>query len=136
MLLESVHQRSRFQEAIEQLELAEKQRLTESVQQDERELLEHVRNETQRTLGVSFTSLLRFISDHLLTQSERDLQAIFFAEPNDAAFEFVDTRRAENAAPFPSSEQALPLLKDIQARDRKDPFAETLSLLAQTTDLL
>jgi GAF domain-containing protein len=73
MLLESAHQRSRFQEAIEQLERAQQQKV------DERELLERVRQESQRTFGVSFISLLRFISDHLLTQNERDLQALMHA---------------------------------------------------------
>src|SRR5215467_8475469 len=73
MLLESAHQRSRFQEAIEQLEQAHQQKT------DEYELLERVRQESQRTFGVSFTSLLRFISDHLLTRNERDLQALMSA---------------------------------------------------------
>lgn len=73
MLLESAHQRSRFQEAIEQLEQAHQQKV------DEYELLERVRKESQRTFGVSFTSLLRFISDHLLTRNERDLQALMYA---------------------------------------------------------
>jgi signal transduction histidine kinase/GAF domain-containing protein len=73
MLLESAHQRSHFQEAIEQLEQAHQQKA------DEYELLERVRQESQRTFGVSFTSLLRFISDHLLTRNERDLQALMSA---------------------------------------------------------
>ena len=71
MLLESAHQRSRFQQAIEQLELAYQQNA------DEQEVLAHVRQESQHAFGVSFTSLLHFISDHLLTRSERDLQAVF-----------------------------------------------------------
>src|SRR5258708_30559784 len=73
MLLESAHQRSRFQEAIEQLEQAHQQKA------DEYELLQRVRKESQRTFGVSFTSILRFISDHLLTRNERDLQALMYA---------------------------------------------------------
>jgi PAS domain-containing protein len=43
---------------------------------DEHELLERVREETERTFGISFSSLVRFISDHLLTRNERDLQAL------------------------------------------------------------
>ena len=73
MLLEAAHQRSRFQEAIEQLELAHQQKA------DEYALLERVREESERTFGVSFTSLLRFISDHLLARNERDLQAHMLA---------------------------------------------------------
>jgi signal transduction histidine kinase/GAF domain-containing protein len=71
MLLESAHQRSRFQQAIEQLEQTYQQA------NDEQEVLERVRLESQRTFGVSFSSLLHFISEHLLTRSERDLHAIF-----------------------------------------------------------
>src|SRR6266581_2603680 len=82
MLLESAHQRSRFQEAIERLERGLKQRTAASPHHDlstaeheedaknEYMLLARVREETQRTFGVSFSSLLHFISDHLLTQSE------------------------------------------------------------------
>lgn len=73
MLLEAAQQRRRFQEAIEQLEHIHQQKV------DEHALLEHVREESERTFGVSFTSLLHFISDHLLTDSERNLQAILQA---------------------------------------------------------
>src|SRR5205823_503003 len=70
MLIESAHQRSRFQKAIEQLEQAYAQN------GDEQEILMHVRQEAERTFGISFSSLLHFISDHLLTRNERDLHAI------------------------------------------------------------
>ncbi|MFL5624359.1 MAG: GAF domain-containing protein, partial [Ktedonobacteraceae bacterium] len=70
MLIESTRQRSRFQKAIEQLEHAYEQNV------DEQEVLAHVRQEAQQTFGVSFSSLLHFISDHLLTRSERDFQAM------------------------------------------------------------
>jgi PAS domain S-box-containing protein len=75
MMLESTQQRKRFQEAIEQFE-----RLDEEVQRttltDEQELIEHLRHETQQTFGIRLSSLLRFISDHLLTRSEQDVQAM------------------------------------------------------------
>src|SRR5438270_653845 len=73
MLIESAHQRSRFQQAIEQLERAYEQNT------DEQEVLTRVRRESERTFGVSFSSLLHFISDHLLTRNERDLHAILHA---------------------------------------------------------
>ncbi|GAC1343539.1 MAG: hypothetical protein NVSMB27_03560 [Ktedonobacteraceae bacterium] len=70
MLIESAHQRSRFQQAIEQLEWAYQQN------GDEQEMLAQVRRETERSFGVGFTSLLHFISEHLLTRSERSLHDI------------------------------------------------------------
>ena len=39
-------------------------------------MLKRVQEESEQIFGVSFSSLLRFISDHLLTSSERDLQKI------------------------------------------------------------
>lgn len=73
MLLESVRERQRFQQAIEQLEIAHYSSLD---QQQEWALLEKVRTETELAFGLNLTSLLRFISDHLLTRSERDFQSI------------------------------------------------------------
>ncbi len=80
MLLESVRERQQFQQAIEQLESAHHERLDP---QDERNLLEKVRAETEDTFGLSLTSLLHFISNHLLTRSERDFQSILQALHSD-----------------------------------------------------
>ncbi|MEO8971528.1 MAG: GAF domain-containing protein [Ktedonobacteraceae bacterium] len=77
MLVESAHQRSRFQEAIEQLEQASDDEGDEGF---EREAFERVRWETEDTFGIRFSSLLRFISDHLLTRSERDLHTMLYRE--------------------------------------------------------
>lgn len=75
MILESAQQRKRFQEAIEQFE-----RLDEEIQHttltDEQELIEYLRQETLQTFGIRLSSLLRFISDHLLTRNEQDVQAM------------------------------------------------------------
>ncbi len=78
MLLEAAQQRRRFQHAIEQLEQAYAGSPTDtsSAVEDEYALLQRVREEALRTFGVSFTSLLRFIGDHLLTQGERNLQNV------------------------------------------------------------
>jgi signal transduction histidine kinase/GAF domain-containing protein len=76
MLLESARQRRRFQDAISQLEKAHQQMPTQG---EELRLLKKVREETERSFSISFSSLLRFISDHLLTRSEGDLQAILRA---------------------------------------------------------
>jgi len=80
MMLEAARERKRFQEAIEQLDtVRQKHSSFESDEQDELLLLERVREESEQIFGVSFSSLLRFISDHLLTSSERDLQNILHA---------------------------------------------------------
>lgn len=77
LLVESAHQRSRFQEAIEQLEQASDGAGDESYA---REAFERVRRETERTFGIRFSSVLRFISDHLLTRSESDLHTMLYRE--------------------------------------------------------
>src|SRR6266568_16406 len=77
MLLEAARERRRFQEAIEQLDTVRQKH--SSFESDELLLLERVREESEQIFGVSFSSLLRFISDHLLTSSERDLQNILHA---------------------------------------------------------
>ena len=80
ILLESARERRRFQEAIEQLDAVRAQRSSfESDDLYELLLLKRVREESEQIFGVSFSSLLRFISDHLLTSSERDLQKLLNA---------------------------------------------------------
>lgn len=138
LLLESVRQRSRFQEAIEQLEQAHTLRTAapsgQDAVQEEIALLDHVRREAQRTLGVDFTSLLRFISDHLLTQSERDLQAVFFAEQSEGALGLLDVRKQEGVHQMPGDVAEPVMLQEVPVRHQKGPFTETLSLLAQTAE--
>ena len=80
MLLESARERRRFQQAIERLDAVHQQHGSyESDELDELLLLRRMREESKQIFGVSFSSLLRFISDHLLTSSERDLQNILYA---------------------------------------------------------
>ena len=79
MLWTSVNQRRKFQESIERLDQTQ-QVITDHVTSEQEgmefELFKQVREETQRTFGLSFGSLMNWVSEHLLTQSERDLQAI------------------------------------------------------------
>lgn len=101
MLLEAAQQRSRFQEAIEQLERAHVQQV------DERELFERLHAETERTFGVSFSSLLRFISDHLLTRNERNFQALLqTARKENADQSSLYTPQLQSIDPFPTSRQS------------------------------
>ena len=70
-------ERKRFQEAIEQLDSVRQQRASfEAEELDELLLFKRVQEESKQIFGVSFSRLLRFIGDHLLTSSERDLQKI------------------------------------------------------------
>ena len=77
ILLQSVQERRRFQDAIEQFEQGHQQSVFAGRgEEDEQKLLERLREETMNTFGISLSSVLRFISDHLLTRSERHLQDI------------------------------------------------------------
>ncbi len=72
LLLEAARQRHRFQDTIEQLERVSSSHPASL--QDEYALFAHVREEAQRTFGVSLSSILRLISDNLLTDNERSVQ--------------------------------------------------------------
>lgn len=77
MLLQSAQERRRFQEIIEQLEHAHQQSVFfEQDAIDEAQLLKRLRAETMETFGLSLSSVLHFISEHLLTRSEGYLQEI------------------------------------------------------------
>ena len=91
MMLESAHQRSRFRQALEQFELAYRQRQRDTytsngrgeVQRAEELILfEHLREETERSYGVSLDSVLRFVGEFLLTNSELNLHAMIHTEQN------------------------------------------------------
>ncbi len=73
-LLEAAHQRNSFQEAIEQLEQAVSSHKFSKAK--EYALLARVREEAQRTFGVSLTSVLRYVSDNLLANPERDVRSL------------------------------------------------------------
>lgn len=140
MLLQSTRQRSRLQEAIEQLEqVRSNAHATEQTQrlEDEYQLLTQVREETQRTFGVSFSTLLRFMSDHLLTQNERSLQTVLrdnWAMPTSEVVAMPEREHEE-----PRSEQEQPSLRSTHARSlpphlAQGPFADTLALLTRTAE--
>jgi signal transduction histidine kinase/GAF domain-containing protein len=120
MLIESAHQRTRFQQAIEQLERTYAQNV------DERELLEHVRRESERTFGISFSSLLHFISDHLLTRSERDLHAILHSSSQELPLNRYSEE--DHLAPPASVEETL------SAPPAQEENDNSLIFLTQTAD--
>jgi signal transduction histidine kinase/GAF domain-containing protein len=112
ILLESARERGRFQEAIEQLEAARQERGT--FESDELLLLNRAREESERIFGVSFSSLLRFISDHLLTSSERDLQKILHAVNDEQQSTHV-TYVNGNAQPLLEEQKAATLRETAEA---------------------
>ncbi|MFL5699136.1 MAG: GAF domain-containing protein [Ktedonobacteraceae bacterium] len=137
MLIESAHQRSRFQHAIEQLERAYEQNL------DEQELLVRVRQESERTFGVSFSSLLHFVSDHLLTRNERDLHAILYAGQQEyheeEAMPFLSETSPAVAVTSPAvavTGQQIPYSQEqpLNGHDEEEGTVHPLVLLTQTAE--
>lgn len=144
MLLESAHQRSRFQQAIEQLEQAYQQQIASGKElslQDEQELFSQVRAASEQTFGVSFASLMRFISDHLLTSNERNLHdAVLQAAEGANVFALAPTvqpEEEEKADPFGNA------MGDFEAaivEQARDTFAtvlaqeDSLTLLTRTAE--
>src|SRR5712691_5563632 len=129
MLIESAHQRSRFQHAIEQLERAYEQNI------DEQELLVRVRQESERTFGVSFSSLLHFISDHLLTRNERDLHAIFAGQQEDHEEEAISFLSEASPAVAVNGQQ-IPYSQGqpLNGHDEEERTVHPLVVLTQTAE--
>jgi signal transduction histidine kinase/GAF domain-containing protein len=131
MLLEAAQQRSRLQEAIEQLEDEERARSAEDQMQHDLALLEYVRKETRRIFGVSFTTLLRYVCDNLPTQNERALQAGLSRHSSRPLFSpaqagLADPEQTGRINLFPISTATLP--------EPQDPLANNVVLLARTAE--
>ncbi len=110
-LLEVAHQRNRFQEAIEQLEQAVSSHKLSKAK--EYALLARVREEAQRTFGVSLTSMLRYVSDNLLANIERDVRTL-------------PGKDAENQVVVSTNERT-------EGQEQSPIPNDTLSFLTQTT---
>lgn len=131
MLLTSVNQRRRFQASFERFELAQHTRETRTVEeqaQEELKLLKEMREETRRTFGVSLPYLMRWVSEQLLTQNERNLQEIRSAIEHEQLLD-----------PFKSSLETehmttSPIFLEESALQPEAPFTETQALLAQTAE--
>ncbi len=146
ILLESVHQRSRFQQVVEQLEQARQKRmemiLTSKLgsnasggdSDDELALLREVREETERTFGISFASFLRFISNYFLTQSEGDIQASFSPRRDESVSSEANAARLSTNPDGWSHADIVGLTNVLPEPACKASFAKTLSLLAQTAE--
>src|SRR6266700_3452752 len=130
MLIESAHQRSRFQKAIEQLEQAYPQN------GDEQEILKHVRQEAERTFGISFSSLLHFISDHLLTRNERDLHAILHTTQHEEQAEHAPASLSSSLEQEVAATLPRPWQSTQESGTSDIPFLaqDSLGLLTQTAE--
>lgn len=146
ILLESAQQRSRFQQAVEQLERARQRRIEmvlspkqgyhESKDDSEHEsiLLVQVREKVQRTFGISFASFLRFVSECLFVQNESEGKAAGIScEHDELAINSVNALKRD-ADDWDQEEDVLRLANDLSESVCKASFAETLSLLAQTAE--
>ncbi len=91
MLLGATRERRRFQLAIERLDAThQKNGSTGTSESADLVLLKTIQKESERTFGVSFSSLLHFISDYMLTSSERDLQGILHTIQDEQKVDDVD----------------------------------------------
>jgi signal transduction histidine kinase/transcriptional regulator with GAF, ATPase, and Fis domain len=131
MLLTSVNQRRRFQASVERLDQMQ-QVVTDHISPEQErlefELFKQVREETQRTFGLSFSSLMNWVNEHLLTQSERERESIRNAIQNEQVLGLLKFPiEAEHLAASPL------LLRDKTLDiDGEAPFGATQDVLAQT----
>ncbi len=125
MLMESARQRSHFQKALEQLQHAH-------AADDAQALFMRLREETERSFGVSLSSLLFFMSEHLLTRDERALQALFHPMQQEYPLVADDIAWQQEAMNnFP------PDALFLRAANERDPFsaqASTMAFLTQAAE--
>ncbi len=128
LLLEAARQRRRFQDTIEQLDRTFSFHPTSL--QDEYALLAHVREEAQRTFGVSLSSILRLISDNLLTDNEPSVQT-YNNQQNE------DTSNSSPAQEIQRKDLLFLLSNGISStnsEERESLARDALSHLTQTTE--
>src|SRR5436305_6429172 len=150
--LEAAQRRSRFQKTIEQFEQIYVQNLSGAQTIDEAsvagnvdeqalrgqclkelEMFARVREETQRTFGVSFSSLLHFVSAHLLTTEEQDLQAMIAADRSGSAPE-VDNEASDGLPPVLASQVQLVPEHKKPLEEQKEMLADTLLMLTRNVE--
>ncbi len=117
-LLEAAQQHNRFQDAIEQLEQTSHSPVYS--QEEEYALLMRVREEAQRTFGVSLSNLLRFVSDSILTNTTDAIQTLLH-EPRDIAI------------PTTPYQENVPFFKGENSEKQRLSARQTLLALTQTT---
>ena len=121
-LLEATRQRNRFQDALEQLEQAISSRKFSKTK--EYALLARVREEVQRTFGVSLTSMLRFVSDNLLVNTEHNVAVL----PQQGEKQIVNDAVEGAKRAFPAN-----AVEPTSGQEYHLITNDTLSFLTQTT---
>jgi len=141
LLLQSAQERRHFQEVFEQLELAHQQSVFHNQSDiDEQELLKRLREETMNTFGVSLSSVLRFISEHLLTRSEGHLQEILrsFHSPSLSEEQQTpeDLSANPDSAPFLAHASDLERFSASNGREGTDILMQAADTALARTDFL
>ncbi len=142
LLLESLQQRMHFQEMIEQLEqtVEREEKRQEEPSLEAYTLLTQVQKETQRVFGVNFSTLLRLLSDHLLTRGERGLIDVLLSDNVVTASSYADNPQQvvymADVMPFAEIEQSgkrATLSADKKVRTSHQ-LADSLQVLARTAE--
>ncbi|GCE17232.1 sensor histidine kinase [Dictyobacter kobayashii] len=131
MLFTSFNQRKRFQAAIEQFDRSQQERDSRTADEqlyEELKLFKEIRAEAQHTFGLNFSHMMRWMSEQLLTQNERSLQAMRSAIENEHTFDPFTTS-LENEQLLPSA-----LFLEESSLQPDVANAETQALLAQTAE--
>lgn len=133
ILLATLERRTIFQESVEQLEQAiNASNQMEETSADILALLARVREETQSAFGVNFSTLMRFISERLLTQDERNAPVLSLADASSAIYpgeqERMGVKQSIASVDQKSIEQML-----SATSSNKTTLASTLSRLIRST---
>jgi signal transduction histidine kinase/transcriptional regulator with GAF, ATPase, and Fis domain len=138
-LLDAMEKRNRFYQTVEHLEQTLQQhrnREDNFATNTDLILLEEVREATQRTFGISFTTLLRFMTEKLPSLSERMLQMDIAIGQDKEAFSLHDLLdfSTEEQRDFYATSPEKHLVQERDTQSASSSHEETLSLLAQTAE--
>jgi signal transduction histidine kinase/transcriptional regulator with GAF, ATPase, and Fis domain len=138
LLLDAREKRQRFFQAVEHLEQSLQQRGVQEehfAKDTDLILLKRVREETQRTFGVSFSVLLRFMTAKLPSLSERALWMGIPTDQDKEPFSLSNTLDFSTDTPVDTYISS-PEKRVVQERESATPpDREPLSLLTQTTEM-
>jgi signal transduction histidine kinase/GAF domain-containing protein len=140
LLLDTMEKRERFFQTVESLEQGLEQPYVEEhcATDTDLVLLKRVREEAQRTFGVSFTSLLRFVAEKLPSLSEHALQMDIAIDQDEESYSLRDmldfSTDVHIDAYLSDAEKRVIQERGHDALGEAAPPREPLSLLTQTTE--